>query len=100
MVKHIILWQIKDELTEDEKAVLKAEAKDGLEALVGRIPGLVELHVYTDALASSNADMMLDATLTDEESLKGYAVHPEHVAIAGGKIAPNVKTRVCMDFIS
>ena len=33
MVKHIILWQLKDELSDAEKAAVKAGIKEGLEAL-------------------------------------------------------------------
>ena len=40
MVKHVILWQLKDELTAEEKATIKKEMKESLEALVGKIPGL------------------------------------------------------------
>ena len=36
--------------------------------------------------------------LKDEASLKGYAVHPAHVAVADGVVRPNTKSRVCMDF--
>lgn len=97
MIKHIILWQLKDELSVDEKAAVKAEAKQRLEALKGQIDGLADIHVYTDALPTSNADMMLDCTLESAEALKGYAVAPAHVAVAGGLIAPNIKQRVCMD---
>ena len=32
MVKHIILWQLKDELPEEEKASVKKGIKEGLEA--------------------------------------------------------------------
>lgn len=32
------------------------------------------------------------------EALKGYAVHPAHVAVADGKVRPHTKTRVCMDY--
>lgn len=98
MVKHIILWQLKDELTEEEKASVKKGIKEGLEALVGKVPGLLEVKVQTEGLASSNADVMLDSTLTDEAALKGYAVHPEHVAVADNKVRPYTKTRVCLDF--
>ena len=45
MVKHVILWQLKDELTAEEKATIKKEMKESLEALVGKIPGLVELKI-------------------------------------------------------
>ena len=98
MVKHIILWQLKDELSAEEKAAVKAGIKEGLEGLLGKVPGLTEIKVYTDGLASSNADVMLDSTLVDEEALKEYAVHPDHVAVADGKVRPYTKTRVCLDF--
>ena len=99
MVKHIILWQLKDELTTEEKTKVKADIKAGLEGLAGKIPGLVEIHVQTEPLESSNADLMLDSTFEDEASLKGYAVHPEHVAVADGVVRPNTKNRVCLDFV-
>ena len=98
MVKHIILWQLKDELSAAEKAEIKANIKTGLEGLAGQIPGLVEVHVNINGLPTSNADVMLDTTLENFEALKGYAVHPAHVAMADGKVRPYTKTRVCLDF--
>lgn len=98
MVKHIILWQLKDEFSEEEKAAVKQGIKEGLEGLVGTVPGLLELHVNTEPLPTSNADLMLDSMLESFEALKGYAVHPAHVAVADGKVRPNVKSRVCMDY--
>ena len=98
MVKHIILWQFKDEISAEDRVRLKGEIKAGLEGLAGQIPGLTDIHVNTAPLSSSNADFMLDSSFVDEESLKGYAVHPKHVAVAGGIVAPNVKVRMCMDY--
>lgn len=98
MVKHIILWQLKDELSSREKNDIKQGIKEGLESLRGKIPGLLEIHVQTACLPSSNADVMLDSAFTDEAALKGYATHPEHVAVADGKVRPYTKSRVCMDF--
>ena len=98
MVKHIILWQLKDELSAAEKAEIKANIKTGLEGLAGQIPGLVEVHVNINGLPSSNADLMLDTTFTDAAALKGYSTHPAHVAVADGKVRPYTKTRVCLDF--
>ena len=98
MVKHVILWQLKDELTVDEKKKIKAEMVVALEGLVGKVPGLLEVKVQTEGLASSNAEVMLDTTLTDEEALKGYAVHPDHVDVANTYVRPFTKTRLCMDF--
>ncbi len=98
MVKHIILWQLKDELSASEKEQVKAGIKAGLEGLQGQIPGLTQIHVQTEALASSNADVMLDSTFTDEAALKAYAIHPAHVEVADTKVRPYTKTRACLDF--
>ncbi len=65
MVKHIILWQLKDELSEEQKIEVKAGIKAGLEGLAGQIPGLIEIHVETEGLASSNADLMLDSSFEE-----------------------------------
>ena len=99
MVKHIIVWTLKDELSAEEKETVKQGIKEGLEGLKGKVPGLLEIRVYTEGLASSNGDLMLDSTLTDEAALKGYAVHPDHVAVADGKVRPFVKQRSCFDMV-
>jgi len=59
---------------------VKAGIKSGLEGLKGVVPGLVEIVVRTEGLASYNADVMLDSTLESEGAFKGDAVHPAHVA--------------------
>ncbi len=98
MTKHIILWQLKDELSESEKIAVKTGIKEGLEGLAGQIPGLTEIKVYTEGLPSSNADVMLYSVFTDAAALQAYAVHPAHVAVADGKVRPYTKTRLCLDF--
>lgn len=98
MVRHIILWQLKDEFSPEEKEEIKAGMKEGLEGLAGQIPGLLKIQVHTNGLESSNADAMLETEFTDAASLKGYSVHPAHVAVADGKVRPNIKSRVCLDF--
>ena len=98
MVKHIILFQLKDELTENEMLVAKKEMKEGLEALVGKVPGLLEMQVQIEGLPTSNADVMLYSVMESPEALKGYAAHPAHVAVANSKVRPFTKTRLCLDF--
>ena len=96
MVKHIILWKLKDDLA--DKAAVKAGIKSGLEGLKGVVPGLIDIRVVTEGLPSSNADVMLDSTLADEAALKAYAVHPAHVAVADSKVRPYTQVRMCLDF--
>ena len=98
MVKHVILWKLKDELSSEEKESIKAGIKQGLESLNGRIPGLLDIKVNTTGLPSSNVDLMLDSTFESFEALKGYSAHPEHVAVANGKVRPYTAGRYCLDY--
>ena len=98
MVRHMIIWTLKDEYSEAEKAVIKQGIREGLEGLHGKIPGLVRIQVLTNGLASSNADLMLDTLFEDEQALRGYSVHPLHVAVANGKVRPFTKIRSCFDY--
>ncbi len=98
MVKHVILWTLKEEYSDAERKEIKAGIKEGLEALAGKIPGLIDIKVYTDGLASSNAEVMLDSSFESEEALKVYASHPDHVLVADTKVRPYTATRSCLDF--
>ncbi len=99
MVKHIILWKLSDGLSAEEKETVKEGIRDGLESLVGKVPGLLECKVnISGRLDSSNCDVMLDSTLESPEALKGYAVHPAHVAVADAKVRPYTVQRTCLDF--
>ena len=99
MVKHIILWTLNSELTEEEKKTVKAGIKEGLEGLVGKVPGLIDVNVQIDGrLATSTVDLMLDCTMENEEALKVYTKHPEHLAVANTKVRPYTVQRACLDF--
>ena len=98
MVKHIILWKLKEEFSEEEKKKIKAGIKEGLEGLAGQIPGMTEIKVRIDCLPSSNVDVMLDSTFESAEALKAYSTHPKHVAVADGKVRPYTAVRSCMDY--
>lgn len=98
MVRHVILWTLKEGLGAEETERIKAGIREGLEGLQGQIPGLKEIRVNTKPLDSSNCDLMLDSLFEDEAALKGYAVHPAHVAVADGKVRPYTASRVCMDY--
>lgn len=98
MVKHVILWTLKEEYSAEQKEQIKKGIKEGLEGLQGKIEGLLEIQVNIAPLASSNCDLMLDSAFADEASLKGYAVHPAHVEVANTKVRPFTASRMCMDY--
>lgn len=96
MIKHIILWTLKEEI--EDKDAIKKEIKKSLESLKERIAGIIDIHVHIDGLETSNADLMLDSTFENFDALKNYAIHPEHVEVANSKIKPFAKVRICFDF--
>lgn len=98
MVRHVILWQLKDEFSPAQKEEIKAGIKEGLEGLLGQVSGLAEIHVHIHSLPTSNAEVMLDSRFESSEALKAYAVHPAHVAVADSKVRPFTKSRTCLDF--
>ena len=98
MVKHIILWKLKEELSEQEKQEILANMKKNLEGLVGKVPGLTRMNIVIHPLASSNAEVMLDSDLESAEALKGYQTHPAHVHVANTYVRPFTDVRMCMDY--
>lgn len=98
MVKHVILWNLKEEYSESEKDAIKAGIKEGLEGLAGQIPGLVDIKVNTVGLPSSTVDLMLDSTFESAQALKDYSIHPAHVAVADSKVRPYTAHRSCLDY--
>ena len=98
MVKHIIIWTLKDCYDASEKAEIAKNIKTNVEGLKDKIDGIVEIKVQTEHLSSSTGDVMLDSTFVSEEALKAYAINPEHVAVANRDVRPFVASRSCLDF--
>lgn len=98
MVRHLILWKLKETMTVDEKSQVLSNMKEHLEGLVGKIPGLISLKIIINEMESSNADVMLDSVLESEEALKGYQKHPEHVLVADTYVRTYTEVRMCLDY--
>ncbi len=94
MVKHIILWKIKDGV---DKTAVAQGVKDGLEGLVGTVPGLLRAQVVIGEMNSCTADVMLDSAFESVEALNAYKTHPAHVAVADSRVRPYMEVRLCMD---
>jgi len=54
-VKHIILWTLNPELTDEQKQQVKAGIKAGLEGLVGKVPGLIDVTQHSNQKKPSRA---------------------------------------------
>lgn len=99
MVNHIVLWNLKPELTEEEKKLAKAGIKKRLEAVKDEVEGVVFLQVITDALSSANRDLALISSFVSEEALNGYQEHPAHLE-AAGYVRSKTCDRTCFDYES
>ena len=99
MLRHVILWQLNDDLTGEEKQKVKQNIKDGLESLNGKIQGLESLEVHINGLPVSTADVMLDVWVA-EHAFADYSNNPEHKKVAVEKIRPFVKSKMVLDYLA
>lgn len=96
MVKHMIIWKLKDDVA--DKTAKAAEIKAALEGLVGKIEGLLEMHILTERYDCSSGDVMMDSAFTDKAALEAYQKHPLHVEIANDLVRPAVAERLSFDY--
>lgn len=82
MVKHIVFWKLKDSVEGRDKAANAQLVKQRLEALAGRIPGLLRIEVGQDFLrGDTSSDLVLYSELASRKALEDYQAHPEHQAV-------------------
>ena len=96
MVKHMIIWKLKEEYRDRESR--KREIKDRLEGLVGKIPGLLEMHIHYDPMEGSAGDVFMDSTFEDAAALAVYQKHFLHLEIANNTVIPVVEQRLSFDY--
>ena len=73
MVKHIVMYTLKEGVDRKEAVTLIASV---LEPLVGKIPGLKHMEIRE---AFRGMDYALYSEFEDRQSLEKYAVHPLHL---------------------
>ena len=96
MVKHMIIWHLREGLA-DPAATARA-IKEALEGLVGKIDGLLEMHILTERMECSSGDIMMDSLFENEKALQAYQKHPLHVEIADNLVRPYMQTRLSLDY--
>ncbi|MCF8382353.1 MAG: Dabb family protein [Chlorobium sp.] len=79
MVRHLVMWRLKDHAHGNDKAVNARLFREKLEALAGRIPGLLRIEVGIDfSCTAASFDVVLYSEFTDRKALAGYQIHPLH----------------------
>lgn len=96
MVKHMIIWKFKDDVIDKQDKAIAI--KEALEALAGKIDGLIEMHILTNKLEVSSGDIMMDSSFTDQNALGNYQNHPLHQAAANNFVRPFMNQRLSFDY--
>ena len=91
MVKHIVMYTLKEDLVKADAVKFIAST---LEPLVGQIPGLLHLEVRQ---AYQGMDYALYSEFESREALANYAVHPLHLA-AKDQFHHMIASRVAADY--
>ncbi|WP_319507774.1 Dabb family protein [uncultured Methanolobus sp.] len=99
MLKHIVMWKLKDNAEGKSKIGNALLMKEMLEILKEVIPEIEDIEVGINVNFSDAAyDVVLYSKFKDEEALKTYQDHPEHLKVAEfvGKINDN---RIVVDYL-
>jgi hypothetical protein len=99
MIRHIVMWNLKDHAEGDDKAINLEKAKSLLLSCAQVVPGIraFEVATATPGMDCTN-DLVLHMLLDDAQVLAAYQYHPDHLAIKPFMKAV-VQERRCMDFI-
>ena len=97
MVKHIVMFKLKETLSAEEKLDVMNRFKVAIEALPAKIDVIRKVFVGLNMNESEKWDICLESEFDTLEDVKAYAVHPDHVAAAG--ILKDAKLdRACVDY--
>lgn len=97
MVKHIVLFKVKEFPTPEEKRALLKRFRDALMALPPKIPYLISIEAQINENPEESFDLALTTVFNNFEDLASYAVHPDHVA-AASIFKSAAAGRACVDY--
>jgi len=99
MVKHIVLFKLKDHAEGASKDQNARSMKTMIEALKGKIPEVRYLEVATTMIPSgAEYDVAIYSEFADENDLAVYAKHPEHVSVVDF-VKKVIEKRVVADYV-
>ena len=82
MVRHVVMWKLKEEALGLKKSELARSMTERLEALVGKVSEIKFFQVGRNHDSSDTApDLVLVSDFADFPALKRYAEHPEHLKV-------------------
>lgn len=98
MVRHIVMFKLKEFPMEEEKQSKMQEIETRLESLKDKIDVLRFIHVDFNINPAEKWDIILTTEMNTLEDVNTYSNHPEHVAVAKDIIGPAKIDRACVDY--
>ena len=98
MVRHIVMFKLKEFETPAAKEAKMQEIKVALEALIDKIDVLRMIRLDFNINPAETWDIILTTELDSLADVNTYANHPEHVAVAKNIIGPVKADRACVDY--
>ena len=80
MVKHIVLFKLKDDVPAEEKRAVMTKFKEAIEALPAKISVIRKVEVGLNMNPGETWNIALYSEFDTLEDVKYYATHPDHVA--------------------
>ena len=97
MVKHIVLFKLKNEATDEAKCAAALRFKEAILALPAKIDVIRKIEVGLNINPGETWSIALYGEFDTLEDVRTYAQHPAHVA--AGKLLAEVKeSRACVDY--
>ena len=97
MVKHIVMFKLKDEVPAAEKLAAMQSFKQAIEALPAKISVIRKIEVGLNINPGEQWHIALYSEFDSLGDVKYYATHPDHVA-AGRLLADVKESRACVDY--
>lgn len=97
MVKHIVLFKLKDEAPAEARLAAMNAFKAAIEALPAKIPFIRSIEVGLNINPAETWSIALYSEFDSLDDVCRYAVHPDHVA-AGKLLAEVRESRACVDY--
>jgi hypothetical protein len=97
MVRHIVLFKLRDDVPEAEKLRAMNAFKSAIEALPPKISVIRKIEVRFNINPKETWHIALNGEFDTLDDVVYYSTHPDHVA--AGKLLANVKeSRACVDY--
>jgi len=98
MLKHIVMWKLKDQAEGADRAANACEMKRRLDTCAGIVPGMHTFEVtIAQAGLEATYDVVLYSEFADRAALEAYIAHPTHQAVVPF-IGAIREARQCMDY--